>query len=69
MDATWHARPCGRARRAHVGACVARRWHECGMDANANAWVVPRGMNSSRLEGDGPTGIVGPGLSIGAVTQ
>ena len=26
IDATWHARPCGRATPAHAGACVARRW-------------------------------------------
>ena len=37
--------------------------------AHADARVVPRGMRSDMLAIDGPTGIVGPGYSIGAVTH
>ena len=37
--------------------------------AHTDAWVVPRGMRSDGLMSDGPTGIVGPGYSIGVVTH
>ena len=51
-DVTQHARPCGRAARAHA----ARRWrgHVAGaMRVQANARVAPRGRG---LAGEGPTG-------------
>ena len=39
------------------------------MRAHADAWVAPTWHESDRLAGDGPTGIVGPGYSIGAIMQ
>ena len=55
------------------------REHLCGVDvaqtrgratqAHADARVAPRGMRSDMLAIDGPTGIVGPGESIRAITQ
>ena len=61
VNATLHARPCGSATRTHVSACMARRW--CGRRGGAT-WHEIFG-----LADDGPTGIVGPGKIVGAVTQ
>ena len=37
--------------------------------AHADAWVAPTWHESDRPASDGPTGIVGPGYSIGAITH
>ena len=65
-EATWqrHAYPRAHLRGMDV-ACT------CGnaTRAHADAQVAPRGMRSDGLASDGPTGIVGPSYSIGAVTH
>ena len=60
-DATWHARPHGSATLTH-----AWRWRD-----HASPHGRPGGTTWrwERLASDGPTGIVGPGNSIGTVTQ
>ena len=70
--ATWHTRPRGSATRTHSSACVVLMWrgrvagpHE---SMRTPGWHL-RGIQSHGLAGDGPTGIVGLGYSIGAVTH
>ena len=72
VDATWHARPRGSATRTHESTCVARRWH--GRVARPRESMRTPGWHlcGERVTGlasDGPTSIVGPGYSIGAVTH
>ena len=69
-DATWHARPRGRAAWAHAEP----RWREGGADS----WHGPRKSTQTpgwhHVASEGASrwrahGLVGPGWSIGAVTQ
>ena len=58
-DATWHARPRGRATRAHAGAYVALMWHRHVARPHEStrmpAWHL-RGESVFELAGDGPMG-------------
>ena len=69
-DATWHARPRGSATKTHPSACVALMWcrHHASPRGCLGGAYVARGIVFG-LAGDGPTGIVGPGYSIEAVTH
>ena len=69
-DATWHARPRGSATRAHESACVARRWRGC-VAGPRESTRTPRWhhMAESQAGRWWAHGLVGPGKSIGAVTQ
>ena len=60
-DMTWHAKPRGRASEPtrHAGGAQV---HTGGVDA----WVVPRGRGAGIWRAHG---LVGPGNSIGTVTQ
>ena len=69
-DATWHARPRGSATQTHASACVAlmRRGRVARPRGHLRGACGARGIVFG-LAGDGPTDIVDPSNSIGAVTQ
>ena len=63
-DATWHARPRGKAMRAHASAWEALMWRGRVVGprepTRTLGWPL-RDKRSGRLACDGPMGIVGPG--------